>query len=60
MGKGLFAGLRRLDKQITGIARYRQRAGDKLRTSARYRRLVSASRPSALAVLRFRTISTRW
>jgi putative transposase len=44
MGRGLFADLRRLDKQIAGIARHRQRIGDKPRTSARYRRLVERVR----------------
>jgi putative transposase len=44
MGRGLFADLKRLDREITGIARHRQRIGDKPRISARYCRLVARVR----------------
>ena len=44
MGRGLFADLHRLDKQLVGIARHRQRLKEKPRMSARYRRLVERVR----------------
>ena len=43
-GRGLLADLVRIDRQITGIARHRQRAGGKPRDSERYRRLVARVR----------------
>src|SRR5215831_13239800 len=43
-GRGLLADLIRIDRQITGIARHRQRAGGKPRDSERYRRLVARVR----------------
>ena len=43
-GRGLLADLLRIDRQITGIARHRQRAGGKPRDSERYRRLVARVR----------------
>ena len=36
-GRGLLAGLVRIDRQITGIARHGMRSGDNPRNSARYR-----------------------
>jgi len=43
-GRGLLADLVRIDRQMTGIARHRQRAGGKPRDSERYRRLVARVR----------------
>jgi hypothetical protein len=43
-GRGLLADLVRIDRQNTGIARHRQRAGGKPRDSERYRRLVTRLR----------------
>jgi putative transposase len=43
-GVGLIADLRRLDKQIAGIAKHRQRSGGKPNDSARYRKLVKRVR----------------
>ena len=43
-GRGLLADLVRIDRQITGIARHRQRAGGKPRASKRYRKLVARVR----------------
>ncbi len=43
-GVGLIADLRRLDKQIAGIAKHRQRSGGKPNDSKRYRKLVKRVR----------------
>jgi putative transposase len=43
-GVGLIDDLRRIDKQISGIARHRQRSGEKPNDSARYRKLVKRVR----------------
>ncbi len=43
-GVGLIADLKRIDKQIVGIARHRQRSGGKARDSQRYRNLVTRVR----------------
>lgn len=43
-GRGLIADLTRIDRKITGIARHRQRAGEKPRDSQRYRTLVTGLR----------------
>lgn len=43
-GVGLIADLRRIDKQVSGIARHRQRSGGKARDSRRYRKLVTRVR----------------
>ena len=43
-GRGLLGDLVRIDRQITGIARHRQRADGKPRDSERYRRLVARVR----------------
>ena len=40
IGRGWLADLKRIDKQLVGIARHRQRIGEKPRDSARYRDLV--------------------
>lgn len=43
-GVGLIDDLRRIDKQVSGIARHRQRSGGKPRDSERYRNLVTRVR----------------
>jgi hypothetical protein len=43
-GRGLISDLTRIDKQIVGIARHRQRSGGKPRDSLRYRRIVTRLR----------------
>ncbi len=43
-GVGLIADLKRIDKQIVGIARHRARSGGKARDSLRYRKLVARVR----------------
>ncbi len=43
-GVGLIADLKRIDKQIVGIARHRARSGGKARDSERYRKLVTRVR----------------
>jgi putative transposase len=43
-GRGLISDLTRIDKQIAGIARHRQRSGGKPRDSLRYRRIVTRLR----------------
>jgi putative transposase len=43
-GAGLINDLKRIDKQIVGIARHRARSGDKARDSQRYRKLVTCVR----------------
>ena len=43
-GAGLLNDLKRIDKQIVGIARHRARSGGKARDSQRYRKLVTRVR----------------
>jgi putative transposase len=43
-GVGLITDLRRIDKQVSAIARHRQRSGGKARDSQRYRKLVTRVR----------------